>query len=51
MSCINCYETCSPQWRKINNEVCCNACYCYYKRYKKHKVVEEIYATILMNFK
>ena len=49
MNCSNCYETDTPQWRKINEKLYCNACGCHYKRCGTHKNIEEIAAKILVS--
>ncbi len=51
MECLNCYSTSTPQWRKINNNIYCNACGCHYQRHGTHRNVAEVYAKILINLK
>ena len=51
MECANCYVKDSPQWRTLNDDIYCNACCIYHKRWKKHKEIEKIYAKILINIK
>ena len=38
MKCLNCYASKTPQWRKINLRIYCNACAMHYKRLKTHKI-------------
>lgn len=49
MECANCYVLDSPQWRKIKTVI--YACCVHYKRWNKHKNVEELYAKILIDMK
>ena len=51
MVCENCFDSSSPQWRKINEKIYCNACGCYYQRHHIHRKCEEVYAKILINLK
>ena len=49
MICENCFDSSSPQWRKINEKIYCNACGCYYQRHHNHRKCEEVYAKMLIN--
>ena len=49
MECQNCFIHESPQWRKLNDVIYCNACCIYYKRWKRHKDMEKYYAQILLS--
>ena len=51
MECGNCFVDETPCWRKINDNVYCNACGLYLKKNKVHKDITLIYAKILMNLK
>jgi len=51
MECANCYTCISPQWRKIESTLYCNACGIYFKRTGFHKNAVQYYASILMNLK
>lgn len=50
MVCKDCLVNFSPQWRKINNVVYCNACATHFKRHGFHKDIN-YYAKILVNLK
>lgn len=51
ISCENCFVHFSPQWRKIDGLIYCNACKCYFDRYGKHRDELGVYAKILCSLK